>query len=75
VVSPVSWKRVATRGPEGKRREQLLNLPLAVTSTADLALDALDLARAHDIAVYDASYLALAIREAIEPGATEARAR
>lgn len=42
---------------------QLLDLPISITPTADLAAEALDLALAHDITVYDATYLALAIRE------------
>ena len=63
----VLWKYVRRMGySAGQARtdlEQLLDLPLAVTPTADLALEALDLALKHDITVYDASYLALALRE------------
>ena len=63
----VLWKYVRRLGYSAQKArsdlEQLLNLPLAVTPTADLALEALDLALAHDITVYDASYLALAIGE------------
>jgi predicted nucleic acid-binding protein len=63
----VLWKYVRRLGYSAQKArldlEQLLNLPLAVTPTADLALQALDLALARDITVYDASYVALAIRE------------
>jgi predicted nucleic acid-binding protein len=63
----VLWKYVRRMGYSAQKAradlERLLDLPLAVTPTADLALEALDLALAHDITVYDASYLALAIRE------------
>ncbi len=63
----VLWKYVRRLGYSAQKArvdlEQLLNLPLAVTPTADLALEAVDLASAHDITAYDASYLALAVRE------------
>jgi predicted nucleic acid-binding protein len=63
----VLWKYVRRLGYSAPKARadlvQLLDLPLAVTRTADLALAALDLAREHDITVYDASYLALAIEE------------
>jgi predicted nucleic acid-binding protein len=63
----VLWKYVRRLGYSADQArtdlEQLLDLPLAVTPTADLALEALDLALKHDITVYDASYLALALRE------------
>jgi predicted nucleic acid-binding protein len=63
----VLWKYVRRLGYSAQKArvdlELLLDLPLAVTPTADLALEALDLALTHDITVYDASYLALAIRE------------
>jgi predicted nucleic acid-binding protein len=55
----VLWKYVRRLGYSAQKAradlDQLLNLPLAVTPTADLVLEAHDLARAHDITVYDAS--------------------
>ncbi len=63
----VLWKYVRRLGYSAKMAQsdiaQLLNLPLVVTPTQDLAAEALDLALAHDISAYDSSYLALAIRE------------
>jgi predicted nucleic acid-binding protein len=63
----VLWKYVRRLGYSAQKARadlvQLLDLPLVVTRTADLVLEAFDLARAHDITVYDASYLALAIEE------------
>jgi predicted nucleic acid-binding protein len=63
----VLWKYVRRHGYDAQQARtdlgQLLALPIAVTPTADLALEALDLAVRHDITVYDASYLALALRE------------
>jgi predicted nucleic acid-binding protein len=57
----VLWKYVRRLGYSAPKARadlvQLLDLPLAVARTADLALAALDLAREHDITVYDASYL------------------
>jgi len=62
----VIWKR-RRRGDLSKENAagilaQLLRMPLHIHASADLVLDALDLAGQFDRTVYDCLYLALAVR-------------
>jgi len=62
----ILWKYVRHFGysPDAARQDlsDLLHLPFRVAPTADLVEDALELAVAHDITIYDAVYVALGQR-------------
>ena len=66
----VLWKYVRRAGYPLETAQadifHLVNLPLTAIPTDEFVTEALKLALAHDITVYDACYLALALRESAE---------